>query len=975
MAKLLIGIDVGGTNTDSVIIDPQQLTAKNRGVLGHHKSTTTANVSHGITNAIEKLFVGGEFCAEDVLAVTIGTTHFINAVVEQDRARLQPVGIIRLCGPYGKGTYPYSDFPHGLTTIMKSHIGYVNGGHRVDGNEIQPLDEEAVIKNAQEMKEKGIKAVALVGIFAIIDNTHEARAAELVRSVIPDAHIVMSHSVSGIGLLARENATIVNASIMNFAAKIISSFVKSIRDVGLQCPVLLTQNDGTVLTAKEALITPIRTFSSGATNSMRGAAFLCGKEGVSGQSIMVVDVGGTTTDVGLLLPSGFPRQRSSHALVGGVRMNFSMPHVESIGLGGGSIVREDKGTVTVGPDSVGCDIRTKALVFGGDTLTATDVATAQGVSVFGTNGATVEEAKGLIHGCSVEIKTKLEAVIDRMRTSPDPVPVLLVGGGSFIAPLELEGASQVLRPPFYQVANAIGAAMGKLSAAVHTIEVLDSIDQKETVIERIKAQASAELVTKGGLESSVEVIDLTYDPIPYVDRTYSFEVKAVADIDYERIQEAMKFFEEKGEKEMDNDPQETSVEKDPLQSVSYSNLLNYETYCPEVTNREWIISETDLDFIRIGTYILGCGGGGTPYPIFLEMRNMLRSGAKIRVINLHDANHYAKNEGSFITVGFAGSPTVSDEQLQGDELTDATSALSDYLNTKPDGVFALEIGGGNGFKGLYCGSSTKLNIPVIDADLMGRAYPTHHQILPCAVSKDMYLTVSSVSDGNGNNFLITGAQSDLYVEKMMRAALSEIGAHVGVVNRPMTSQDLQTMTVHHSLSRAWRIGKAVRVARQKLEIDLLPEKILLAVGGSKSGKVIFTGKIVGVEKKLFKGHVYGEVIIENEYKDKLVIPFKNENIVAKVQPKGCESWTILASVPDLISVCYCDDGEAVGTPEYRYGIMVFVLAFSPSNLWVESEKALELGGPKSFGPVFESIPYNPVGTPVTAMSVIDEYGS
>ena len=106
-----------------------------------------------------------------------------------------------------------------------------------------------------------------------------------------------------------------------------------------------------------------------------------------------------------------------------------------------------------------------------------------------------------------------------------------------------------------------------------------------------------------------------------------------------------------------------------------------------------------------------------------------------------------------------------------------------------------------------------------------------------------------------------------------------------------------------------------------------------------------------------------------------MIPFKNENIVAKVQPKGCESWTILASVPDLISVCYCDDGEAVGTPEYRYGIMVFVLAFSPSNLWVESEKALELGGPKSFGPVFESIPYNPVGTPVTAMSVIDEYGS
>lgn len=354
---------------------------------------------------------------------------------------------------------------------------------------------------------------------------------------------------------------------------------------------------------------------------------------------------------------------------------------------------------------------------------------------------------------------------------------------------------------------------------------------------------------------------------------------------------------------------------------------------------------------------------------------MLRDGAKVRVINLHDAPKYAKGEGKFITVGFAGSPTVADEQLQGDELSDAANALFDYLKSKPDGVFPLEIGGGNGFKGMYCGASTKLDIPVIDADLMGRAYPTHAQILPCALKDDLYLKTTSVSDGNGNDFLITGAQSNLYVEKMMRAALAEIGAHVGVVNVPMSSNDLVDYTVHHSLSTAWRIGRAVRIARQKFEIEKLPERIIESVGGPVTGRKIFAGKIVGIEKKLFKGHVYGEVIIENEEKDKMVIPFKNENIVAKVQKNGSKTWETVFSVPDLISVCDADNGEAVGTPEYRYGIMVFVLAFSPSDLWISTQKALDVGGPKFFGPAFDDVEYSPVGKYVPPVSVIDEFGN
>lgn len=989
--NLLIGIDVGGTNTDSVLLDPSKFASETRGVIAYHKSSTTADVSGGISDALDNLLVEKNgYSPNNVLAVTIGTTHFINAVIEQDRARLAPVAVIRLCGPYSKGSGPFSDFPAGLTKIIKGYTAFVNGGHRVDGNEIQPLDEALILEHATKIKSLGIKSVAIVGIFSIINKTHEQRAAELVRLVMPDGDIVMSHTVSRIGLIPRENASILNASVMSFAGKIIRSFIRSVRSKGFKCPIMLTQNDGTVLTVSEALQTPIRTFSSGATNSMRGAAFLCAQEGdIHGKTIVVVDIGGTTTDVGLLLPSGYPRQSMSYSEVGGVRVNFSMPQVESIGLGGGSIVRETKGEITVGPDSVGADIKQRALVFGGDTVTSTDVTVAitEEKSMFDLGDKT--EVQNLFSDSyktkfQQVVKTKLERVIDTIRTSPEPIPVLLVGGGSFISPTTLDGASSVHRPPYYQVANAIGAALGKLSASLQKIEVLDSIADKDTVIEKMKKEVTADIVAKGAVEDSVEIVELSYDPVPYVDRTYTFEIKVVGDIDFEKVSDTLEELEsanktsfiDSTEAEQEDTFHKNSSYADKDVSHADQAKIDYQAYKPFVNElREWIISETDLEFIRIGTYILGCGGGGTPYPIFLEMRNMLRDGAKVRVINLHDAPKYAKGEGKFITVGFAGSPTVADEQLQGDELSDAANALFDYLKSKPDGVFPLEIGGGNGFKGMYCGASTKLDIPVIDADLMGRAYPTHAQILPCALKDDLYLKTTSVSDGNGNDFLITGAQSNLYVEKMMRAALAEIGAHVGVVNVPMSSNDLVDYTVHHSLSTAWRIGRAVRIARQKFEIEKLPERIIESVGGPVTGRKIFAGKIVGIEKKLFKGHVYGEVIIENEEKDKMVIPFKNENIVAKVQKNGSKTWETVFSVPDLISVCDADNGEAVGTPEYRYGIMVFVLAFSPSDLWISTQKALDVGGPKFFGPAFDDVEYSPVGKYVPPVSVIDEFGN
>ena len=137
--------------------------------------------------------------------------------------------------------------------------------------------------------------------------------------------------MANLGFIERENAAILNASILAFARHTIASFQDAIhRRLGLVCPVFLTQNDGTILQAADAARLPIRTFNSGPTNSMCGAAFLIKKSEPfqKKESILVVDVGGTTTDVGMLLPSGLPRQAAAVTEIAGVRMNFSCPDVK-----------------------------------------------------------------------------------------------------------------------------------------------------------------------------------------------------------------------------------------------------------------------------------------------------------------------------------------------------------------------------------------------------------------------------------------------------------------------------------------------------------------------------------------------------------------------------------------------------------------------------------------------------------------------
>jgi N-methylhydantoinase A/oxoprolinase/acetone carboxylase beta subunit len=607
--------------------------------------------------------------------VTVGTTHFINSVVERDRTRLAKIGVVRLCGPFSKDIPIGIDWPPELREIICGYRGIVDGGLEIDGSLIAELDIKEVKHQAEAIKSRGISSIAVIGIFSPIDIVHkqEETAAEIIRQVYPEADVVCSKDVANIGFLERENAAILNASILPFARRTIRAFQRAIRDLKLDCPVFVTQNDGTILHASAAARLPIRTFSSGPTNSMRGAAFLM--QGQAQEAMMVIDVGGTTTDVGLLEKNGFPRQAAAYSEIAGVRTNFSYPDVRSIGLGGGSFVKRNKeGKLVVGPESVGYQITEKALVFGGDVPTATDY-TVLGNSDLAIGDRTQLKEKGSSNDLlefKEAVKSMLERIADQMKTSPEDIPVVLVGGGAIIAPESLRGASRVVKPQWSGIANAIGAATARVSGVVHSVENTDT-RTKAQITEELTQRAIDAAVRNGALRETVSIAEMDSLPLQYIANKSRMIVKAVGDFDYSRtdLGELGDVLQKNDGAPSDDDSpdkvQDKSLEMPAVNTSSQQDIVHTPEYIisyrPEVVDREWFLSETDLEFISTGCYILGTGGGGSPYQHFLRLREMKRAGAILRVISPHDL----RDDDLVACGGGKGSPQVSIEKPYGDE--------------------------------------------------------------------------------------------------------------------------------------------------------------------------------------------------------------------------------------------------------------------------------------------------------------------
>jgi N-methylhydantoinase A/oxoprolinase/acetone carboxylase beta subunit len=737
-------------------------------VISHCKSPTTPEVTDGVEATLKTLLsrlpvdTPEEGTAlpdpASVTALAIGTTHFLNAIVQRDARLLSRVAVIRL-GSHGflDGALPFADWPASLRGLLQGHSAIVPGGVNIDGKLVAPLDPASLQEQARLIHASGLRHVVIVGMGSPMDQDfnqeEEAKNVILEQLRTLDAiyadsvRFVLSRDVAGSGLLARENASILNAAILDFAQRTIQSFIRAMKSIGLQCPLYLTSNAGHLLPYSEAMNFPIRIFSSGATNSMRGAAFLAQNELLGESGAVVIDVGGTTSDVGALLPNGYPRLSKTYTNLSGIKINLDMPSVESIGLGGGSRVRLEEKTsgdvkVSIGPDSVGYALITEALCFGGKTLTATDIAVGSADSSSSAaasigDPSLVNLSSAVIQSSEHRLKQMFESLVDRIKLTPEDCTDILVGGGAILCPPELRGVRRVIRSEYAGVANAIGAALAKIFGSA---EAMIDADDVHGGVERVKQAAIANAVDKGGSTEEVTVLTESVQWVPYVEGKKEARVDVACPADHARVYAKMVQTPPLKDDELTNSEESTTTtteSKTPDGSLGTKAAtpvdddveeVDLSKYRPQILpSGEWIVSATDLKFLEIGCYILGCGGGGSPYATYLALLEQLRQGERLAIVSPDSL----PDDAVLPPIAAVGTPAVGLERISSDAVYHAIEKLGEHQGNKATHLLACEIGGMNGLATLRWATKRYSNIPAVDGDLMGR--PT----LPTLLKMDL----------------------------------------------------------------------------------------------------------------------------------------------------------------------------------------------------------------------------------------------
>ena len=223
-----IGIDVGGTNTDAVLLDGDK-------VVFAVKRPTTKDVTSGILDALKALRADPA-ARGPVDAVVIGTTHFINAVVQ--RRNLMKVAAIRIGMPASASLPPFCDWPQDLAEGVRGEIFMLEGGHDYDGRPIVPFDTAGMRAAARRIADLGLRSVAVSSIFSPLDPSCEIAARDILQEICPDVAVTLSHDLGRIGLLERENAALLNAVLHDLAVETVAAFRKATAESGIDAPLV-----------------------------------------------------------------------------------------------------------------------------------------------------------------------------------------------------------------------------------------------------------------------------------------------------------------------------------------------------------------------------------------------------------------------------------------------------------------------------------------------------------------------------------------------------------------------------------------------------------------------------------------------------------------------------------------------------------------------------------------------------------------
>ena len=352
----------------------------------------------------------------------------------------------------------------------------------------------------------------------------------------------------------------------------------------------------------------------------------------------------------------------------------------------------------------------------------------------------------------------------------------------------------------------------------------------------------------------------------------------------------------------------------------------------------WQVTENELEPIAIGAGILGTGGGGNPYVGRLRAREAIRRWGPVNVLSPEELPADAR----VVCVGGIGAPTVGIEKVRDLQSCHALRAIEEYTGQRATALISNEIGGSNSVEPLI--PAAMAGLPVVDADGMGRAFPEFQMKtffaygVPCCPM--------AVADEKGNSVVIRETVSPQWAERLARAITVQMGCVACYAVAPMTAEQVRRTAVPNTLTLARDLGNAVLQAQQQ------GDDPLAAILNACPGKVLFSGKVVDLDRRTTAGFARGQVAIDglDAYAgQRMVIEFQNENLIAR------RDDAIVCVVPDLICAVATDLGEPVTTELMRYGLRITILGFPAPALWTAPE-GLAVVGPRAFGYDVDYVP-------------------
>lgn len=321
---ILLGLDTGGTYTDAVLFDPA------KGVLATAKSLTTKHdLAIGLGGAMAGVLphLPADKKTSDIALVSMSTTLATNAIVESHGA---PICLILL--GYDEKALERA----GLKQALGSDpVVFAAGGHKPAGDEQAPLDLEAV-RTAVEQYAPKVAAFAVSGYFSVRNPAHEIAVRQMIRD-LTDKPVTCGHELtSKLDAPRRALTAALNARLIPQLQQLIRAVAGLLDQHGIRAPLMVVKGDGSLINADLALTCPVETILSGPAASLVGARYLCGED-----TILVSDMGGTTTDIAMLR-DGQPVLNKEGATVGGWKTMVEAVAVHTYGLGGDSEIRIDE---------------------------------------------------------------------------------------------------------------------------------------------------------------------------------------------------------------------------------------------------------------------------------------------------------------------------------------------------------------------------------------------------------------------------------------------------------------------------------------------------------------------------------------------------------------------------------------------------------------------------------------------------------